>query len=204
MKNYKYIIFDLDWTLINSTHKIIDIIEDYFLENYPDLYDTARYYIENSQWQSLQEQLETIFKDKKLAEKETKKIYKILWELRDKVKFFPWIQDKIIKLGENYKLFLSTWSSTIFAKQTLKDWWIKKYFEKILWSNEILKWEDHLELFKELSLDENFYKKSIYIWDWEMDKIFAKSKNIDFIRVWNKWKINEKRISSVIEIDKYL
>jgi len=102
MTKYSYIIFDLDWTLINSTHKIIDIIEDYFLENYPDLYDTARYYIENSQGQSLQEQLEYIFKDKKKAEKETKKIYKILWDLRDKVKFFPWVKEKIKQLYNDW------------------------------------------------------------------------------------------------------
>lgn len=204
MQKYKYIIFDLDWTLINSTHKIIDIIEDYFLDNYPNFYDKARYYIETSQWQSLQEQLEIIFEDKKLAEKETKKIYKILWELRDKVKFFPWIKEKIKELSKNYKLFLSTWSSTKFAKQTLKDWKIKKYFEEIIWSDKILKWKEHLKLFKELSLDDDFYKNSIYIWDWEMDKIFAQESWIDFVRVWNRWTQDEKRIISVTEIDKFL
>jgi len=204
MQKYKYIIFDLDWTLINSTHKIIDIIEDYFLDNYPDLYDTSRYYLENSQGQSLQEQLENIFQDKVLAERETKKIYKLLWTLRDKVRFFPWIQEKIKELNKNYKLFLTTWSSTKFAKQTLKDWEIKKYFEKILWSDEILKWKEHLEIFKEISGENDFYKNSIYIWDWEMDKIFAIEQNIDFVRVWLRWEENEKRIKSILEIDKYL
>ncbi len=205
MNKYKYIIFDLDWTLINSTHKILDIIEDYFLDNYPELYDTARYYMENSQWQSLQEQLENIFQDKKIADKETKKIYKILWNLRDKVKFFPWVQEKIKELYKNwYKIFLTTWSSTKFAKQTLKDWSIDKYFEKIIWSDKILKWKQHLEIFKELSWDEYFYKKALYIWDWDMDKIFALESWIDFIRVWIKWNKNENKIKSILEIDKYL
>jgi hydroxymethylpyrimidine pyrophosphatase-like HAD family hydrolase len=45
----KYIIFDLDGTLINSTHSIQHTIEEYFLKNYPDLYDKARYYFSNSQ-----------------------------------------------------------------------------------------------------------------------------------------------------------
>ena len=205
MTKYSYIIFDLDWTLINSTHKILDVIEDYFLDNYPDLYDTARYYMENSQWQSLQEQLENIFQDKKIADKETKKIYKILWNLRDKLKFFPWIQEKIKELYKKwYKLFLTTWSSTKFAKQTLKDWWIDKYFEKIIWSDKILKWKQHLEIFKELSWDSNFYKNSVYVWDWDMDKIFAQESWINFIRVWIKWDKNENRIKSILEIDKYL
>lgn len=204
MQKYKYIIFDLDWTLINSTHKIIDIIEDYFLDNYPDYYDSARYFLESSYWMSLQNILLNVFKDEELAEKETKKIYKILSKLRDKIKFFPWVTEKIEDLSKNYKLFLSTWSSTKFAKNTLKDAWIKKYFEKILWSDEILKWAKHLEIFEELSLDENFYKNSVYVWDWEMDKIFANEKNIDFIRVWSRWKKNENRINNIIELDNFL
>ncbi len=205
MKKYSYIIFDLDGTLINSTHKIIDIIEDYFLENYPDLYDDSRYYIENSFWMSLQEILENIFKCNKTAEKETKKIYKLLWDLRDKVKFFPWVKEKIKELKKNwYILFLTTWSSSKFAKQTLKDWEIYKYFSKVIWSDKILKWKDHLEIFKEISWDSDFYKKSIYIWDWEMDKIFALEQNIDFVRVWNRWEKDEIRVKNIIEIDKFL
>ena len=204
MKKYSYIIFDLDGTLINSTHKIIDIIEDYFLENYPDLYDTSRYYVENGFWLSLQEILKNIFKSEELAEKEAKKIYKLLWWLRDKVKFFPWVTKKIKELSKDYKLFLTTGSSTKFAKQTLKDWEIKKYFEKIIWSDEILKWKEHLEILKEISWDSDFYKKSIYLWDWEMDKIFAQEQNIDFVRVWNRWDKDENRVVSIIEIDNFL
>ncbi len=205
MTKYSYIIFDLDWTLINSTHKIIDIIEDYFLENYPNLYDTARYYIENSQGQSLQEQLEKIFNNKELADKETKKIYKLLWNLRDKVKFFPKIPEKIKELHNKwYKLFLTTWSSTDFATKTLKDWWIYNYFEKVIWSDKILKWKAHLEIFKELSQDPDFYKKGIYIWDWNMDKLFALEAWIDFIRVGDRWEKNEKKIKSINEINNFL
>ena len=204
MKKYSYIIFDLDGTLINSTHKIIDIIEDYFLENYPDLYDKSRYYVENGFWLSLQEILKNIFESEELAEKETKKIYKLLWNLRDKVKFFPWVTGKIKELSKDYKLFLTTGSSTKFAKQTLKDWGIKKYFEKIIWSDEILKWKEHLETLKKISWDSNFYKKSIYLWDWEMDKIFAQEQNIDFVRVWNRWDKDENRVISIIEIDNFL
>jgi len=204
MTKYSYIIFDLDWTLINSTHKIIDIIEDYFLENYPDLYDTARYYVESKSSISLEELLELIFKNKDLAEKETKKIYKLLWNLRNKVRFFPWVQEKIKKLSKNYKLLLTTWSSTDFATKTLKDWWIYNYFEKIIWSDKILKWKKHLEIFKELMSDSDFYKKALYIWDWNMDKIFAEESGIDFVRVGNRWEKNERKIKSVLEIDKFL
>jgi len=205
MTKYSYIIFDLDWTLINSTHKIIDIIEDYFLENYPDLYNTARYYVESKTSISLENLLYLIFKDKKLAKEETKKIYKLLWNLRDKVKFFPWVQEKIKELYQKwYKLFLTTWSSTDFATKTLKDWWIYNYFEKVIWSDKILKWKQHLEIFKELTWDSDFYKKSLYLWDWNMDKIFALESKIDFIRVWNRWEKDENRVKSILEIDRFL
>ncbi len=205
MTKYSYIIFDLDWTLINSTHKILDVIGDYFLENYPDLYNTARYYLENSWWQSLQEQLEKIFNDKILAEKETKKIYELLSSLRDKVNFFPWVQEKIKELYNKwYKLFLTTWSSTDFATKTLKNWWIYNYFEKVLGSDKTLKGKEHLEIFKELTWDLDFYKKALYLWDWNMDKIFAKEAWIDFIRVWNRWEKDENRVKSIVEIDKFL
>jgi len=205
MSKYKYIIFDLDWTLINSTHKIIDIIENYFLENYPELYDTARYFVENSYWMSLQEMLENIFKNPELAEKETKKIYKLLSSLRDKVNFFPWVQEKIKELYNKwYKLFLTTWSSTDFAIKTLKDWWIYDYFEKVIWSDKILKWKQHLEIFQQLSWDPDFYKKAIYLWDWDMDKIFALESGIKFIRVWNRWEKDENRVESIVKIDQFL
>jgi FMN phosphatase YigB (HAD superfamily) len=202
---YKYLIFDLDWTLINSTHKILDIIEDYFLDNYPELYDTARYYLENSQWQSLQEQLENIFQDKTLSEKETKKIYALLSSLRNKVQFFPWVTKKIKELyNQWYKLFLTTWSSTDFANKTLENGWILKYFETVIWSDKILKWKQHLEIFKNIIWDPNFFKQSIYLWDWEMDRIFSLESWIDFIRVWYRWKETEQRIKSITEINKFL
>lgn len=204
LKNKKYIIFDLDGTLINSTHKIIDIIEKFFLENYPDYYDNAKYYIENNQWQSLQEQLEKIFNDKEIAIKITKKLYKKLNNLRNKINFIPWIQEKIKQLSKNYRLFLSTGSSTDFANNTLKDWWIKNCFEIIYWSDKILKWKEHIDIFKNSTWDSDFYKNCVYVWDWEMDKIFAMESWIDFIRVWYKWEKDENKIISVKDIDNFI
>lgn len=200
----KYLIFDLDWTLICSTNKIIDIIWDYFLEHYPELSDTARYYLENSQGMSLQEQMEAVFNDKSLAEKVTKELYMILNTLRDKVSFIPWVQEKIKELSKKYTLFLTTWSSTRFAKNSLKDWGIEDCFDLIYGSDEILKWKDHIDIFKDYSQDKDFYKNSLYIWDWDMDKIFAMEAWIDFVRVWTRWISNEDKISTVVQIDKIL
>jgi phosphoglycolate phosphatase-like HAD superfamily hydrolase len=129
-------------------------------------------------------------------------IYKKL--LSNDAEFYEWVIEKIIDLKDNYKLFLTTWNSTQVAKKYLEKWWIINYFELIYWSDEILKWEEHLEIFKEYTWDKDFYKKAIYVWDWDMDKEFAYSKNIDFIRVWYKWESDENRIKSVAEIDNIL
>jgi hydroxymethylpyrimidine pyrophosphatase-like HAD family hydrolase len=46
----KYLIFDLDGTLISSDDQIDKIIYDYVVENIdPELLDTARYLVENNQ-----------------------------------------------------------------------------------------------------------------------------------------------------------
>ena len=93
----------------------------------------------------------------------------------------------IKELSKEYDLFLSTWNSTKFAKEMLDKWWIKDRFELIFWSNKIPKWHLHLESFKEYSWDEDFYKKAVYIWDWSMDRVFAREAWIDFVHIWNRW-----------------
>ncbi len=200
----KYLIFDLDWTLINSTHEILDIIEGYIAEKYPEYLETAKYYIKNHLGMSLQEQLVKILNNEQEAIKATKEIYSLLNNLRDKLHFIDWVEEKILELSKNYKLFLTTWSSTSFAESALKWWWIYECFELIYWSDQILKWQKHLDIFNEYSLDKDFYKNSIYIWDWEMDKIFATQAWIDFIRIWTKWTKDENRIKSVTEINTIL
>ena len=39
----------------------------------------------------------------------------------------------------------------------------------------------------EYTWDEKFYKRAVYVWDWEMDRVFAKESNIDFVHIWNIW-----------------
>ncbi|MDD3646089.1 MAG: HAD-IA family hydrolase [Candidatus Gracilibacteria bacterium] len=200
----KYLIFDFDGTLICSTNKIIDVIGNYFFKNYPDLEDTARYYLQNSQGMSLLEQMKTVFDNKITAEKVTKELYILLNTLRNKVSFIPGVQKKIRKLSKKYRLFLTTGSSTRFAKETLKDGSIEDCFELIYGSDEVLKGKDHIDIFKEYTQDENFYKNSLYIGDGDMDKLFAQESGIDFIRVGTRGTSDEVKISSVTYIDNIL
>ena len=199
----KYIIFDLDWTLIESMHNTVKLILKY-LEQIPwtDM-EKARYIFSTTPWMALKNQIKLVYEDiNDISSSEiTKKIYNEL--LVYDADFFEWVITKIKELKNNYKLFLTTWNSTKVAKKHLEKWWIIECFELIYGSDKILKWKEHLELFKEYSNDENFFKNSIYVWDWQSDRIFAEEAWIDFIHIWEE-NIDKYEIKSVKEIDNIL
>jgi len=185
----KYIIFDLDWTLINSNNNIKEIIFDYFKINDIENYDKVRYTLDFDKISSIKELLEYVYSgNEENIDKKHDEIYKYLDEKNHKSKFIDWTIKKIIELKDRYKLYLSTWSSTKFAEEILEIWWIKKYFEIILWSEKIQKSEEHLDIFMEKSNDPNFFQLSISIWDSPKDEYFAKQRNINFIKIWEKYK----------------
>jgi phosphoglycolate phosphatase-like HAD superfamily hydrolase len=193
----KYIIFDLDGTLIKSNNRQKNIIFDFFKENQPEYYDILRYSIDFKKNPNLKEIFVQVYW--KFWEKEKKihdKLYKYLDEENKKSIFIKWTIPKILELKNKYQLYLSTRSSTKLAKEILKKNWIDKYFEVILWGDEIPKWEEHLDFFKENSGDENFFSRAFSIWDWLCDKIFAHSKGVEFIKIWDKY----KSISDIKEI----
>ncbi len=183
----KYIIFDLDWTLISSNSNIKEIIFQYFKEHEFEYYDKVKYSLDLNKIANIQELLVKIYGENHCETKHTK-IYDFLDKHNHKNDFIPWTIEKILELKNNYKLYLSTGSSTKFAEKILEKWWVKKYFEKILWSDIIPKSEEHLDIFEEYSWDKDFFKKSISIWDSLRDELFAKNRNIDFIKIWCKLK----------------
>lgn len=204
----KYLIFDLDWTLIKSNKMWLENVLHYIKKYDNNYLEKARYIFTTTPWMPLIEQLKLVF-DEKIdfnldnAKKLTKKIYKRIRKKQDEVEYFKWVPEKIREISKNYKLFLTTWNSTKFAKEILETWDIKDCFELIYWSNEIKKWSQHLSIFKNYSEDENFFANSIYFWDWEMDKIFAKEAWIDFVRIWD-FKEENHVLDSVAKIDKIL
>lgn len=191
----KYIIFDLDWTLISSHSNIKDIIFQYFKEKQPDYYDKVRYSLDFNKISNIQDLLKKVYWDINVWERHTE-IYRFLDEHNLKNDYIEWTIEKILELKENYSFYLSTWSSTNFAEQILEKWWIRQYFELIIWSNEIPKSEEHLDIFMEHSGDEDFFKLAISIWDSPRDELFAKERNIDFIKIGEeyKWIIDIKHI----------
>ena len=199
----KYIIFDLDWTLIHSMENAVKIILDYLKQIKQTDIEKAKYIFKTTPWMALKNQIKLLYKDNKNIniEKITNNIYKNL--LNYDAEFFEWVPEKVKSLSKNYKLFLTTWNSTQVAIKHLKKWNILDCFELIYWSDKILKWLDHLNIFKDYSNDYDFFKKSIYVWDWQSDRIFAKKASIDFVHIWDE-KIDEYEIGSVTELDKIL
>jgi len=198
----KYLIFDLDWTLIESNSTLFKKIINYIKGIDPEYVDKAKYIFKTKTWMSAAEQLKIIFDDKKNFDynKMANDLYSIFETVESKIRFFKNVPEKILELSKKYKLFLSTWNSTQFANEMLEKWWIKDCFELIYWSSEIPKWIKHLEIFKDYSEDDDFYNNSIYIWDWEMDKLFAEQMWVSFVRIWN-FKKDKYEINSVAKID---
>jgi len=199
----KHLIFDLDWTLIESMSDTIKIALNYLKKIANTDIQKAEYILNTSWGMSLREQLVIIYDwvDNINIDEIKNWIYNILF--KNEAAFFVWIPEKIIELSKNYKLFLTTWNSTPTAIKYLTNWWIIDCFELIYWSDKILKWMEHLNIFKEYSNDSMFFEKSVYIWDWTPDRMFAKQAWIDFIHIWND-KIDKYEIESVIEIDSIL
>lgn len=203
----KYLIFDLDWTLIKSNKETWNLIINYVGKNYWVDKEEFKYFLQQTKGMPLKKQIQNFMKtDEKESRKITNKIYELI-RIENKSIFFPWSIEKIKELSKNYKLFLSTWNSTEFAKKKLNEANIIKFFEYILWSETILKWPEHIDFFKEKIWDENFEKYTIIIWDWQIDREIAKNSNIDFIHIDENLKnsFNDKyEIKSVRNIDRVL
>lgn len=203
----KYIIFDLDWTLIRSQKSLVKLVSDYFVENFWKNKSEVEYFLSTTRWESLPVQVEQILNIwKKEAQEIAEEIYKKINYSVEKWDFFPWVPAKIKELRKNYKLFLSTWNSTKFAEENLKKWDIFDCFEYILWSENIWKSIEHIEIFKDYTWDKDFEKLAVFIWDWEKDRDIAKGVNMDFIHIdedlkndfWDQYEI--KSVSEISDI----
>ncbi len=203
----KYLIFDLDWTLIKSSKNLVNFISNYLCDKYNLDLDELLYFFKNNQWVALKTQILEFMKvDEKKADEITKEIYKLIRN-SEKAEFYEKVPEKIKELSKNYKLFLSTGNSTLFAKDKLKEAGIIDCFHYILWSDIHLKWEAHIEIFKDFICDEDFEKYSVFIWDWQKDREIANIYNMEFIHIDENLKniYNDKyEINSVANIDEVL
>ncbi len=195
----KYLIFDLDGTLVESNQKSEAIVLGHLFSIPWINRELAKSIFESTLGTPLLRQLEIICEwlplDKKII---CNKIYSDIFELD--CNFFPGVPQKIRELSNIFTLFLTTGNSTPTALKYLKKWEIEDCFSLILGSESILKWSEHLESFRNSSRDPYFYEHSVYIWDGESDRRFALEKGIDFIHIGTEWK-DQYELSSVSLID---
>lgn len=204
----KYLVFDLDGTLVVSNSQIDSIIYNYLEKNLnSESIETARYYIENFQWMSLQELFNNLIEDKTQAKFHRDKLTEEIDALQNQVQFFDQACELVEKLSKEYTLFLSTGNSDNFAEDVLRKWNIYQYFEKILGSTNIMKSTQHLEEFYKHIQDENFYENATFIWDGTRDREIAESKGLNFIHIGNdgtdQYEISEiKYIETILPLIK--
>ncbi len=203
--NKKYIIFDLDGTLINSVEKNREKIVQIIGEVDENKINTAKYILSTTSWMPLIRQLEIIFDHNQAIDIENlkNKIYNSFQINPEESNFFPWTIEKIKELAQDYKLFLTTGNSTRYAKEELKKAGLENYFEEIIWSEDILKGKEHICIFKDKSFDEKFCEWAIYVGDGDRDREIAMAHHIPFIHIGND-KIDTYEIADISEIDEVL
>ncbi len=203
----KYIIFDMDGTLIESESSNFPLMFKHLQSYIPELeWDYFVYYCTQTAGTPLHEQLEVIFKntlDEDTLNKITGELYDIIKNNSENNPFFEGVLDMVKKLNSDYTLFLSTGNSDEYAQKKLSEWWIAVCFDRIMWSSIIGKWPEHIKLFKDLTQDEDFEKYCVYIWDGNTDREIAQMSGIDFIKVWKAW-IDKYEVDYTVEAEEII
>lgn len=199
----KYIIFDFDGTLVESTEDIKNLVVVFITRNFwADFDQKVRYILSTTKWTPLVIQLKMILWQREDLEKIKEELYEIIIK-ESKEKFFPWVKEKIKELSTKYTLFLTTSNSTKAAKKALVNGWIIGCFSEIIWSDSLLKWPEHIKKFFDSLSDEEFYEKAIYIGDGDRDREIAMKYKIDFIHIGTD-NIDTYEIASLKYIDPIL
>lgn len=179
----KYLIFDLDGTLIQSIDDITNTVIGYITKNFWAEYtEKSRYVLATTKGTPLITQLKMILWPREDLKEIKEELYENIFN-GEKTKFFPWVQSKIRDLSEQYILLLSTSNSTKQAKKILEEGGIIDCFTEILGSEETLKGNDHIKKFAETLWEKEFTKKAVYISDGDKDREIAMGNKIDFIHI---------------------
>lgn len=198
----KYIIFDMDGTLIESSSTNLPLMYKHLKKYIPDLeYDYFVYYNIQTTGTATREQIRVLWKNtlsESAVNKIADEIYAMIIEKRDKHPFFDGVVEMIKSLHQDYTLFLSTGNSDEYAQKKMADAWINVCFNKILGSSIVFKGPDHIKMFKDTTADQDFEKYAVYLGDGNTDREIAQSHNIDFIKIW-KSGIDTYEVDNTIE-----
>lgn len=179
----KYLVFDLDGTLIRSQGRVSSLVAEILEERFWVEKEATRYYFHTTRGKALTPQLiEYLQISPEEAQKLAEELYALIRQssLGD---FFPGVVEMIKKLSQDFRLFLSTGNSSAFALGNLEVWGILDCFEAVMGSESVAKWSEHLDYFVEVTGDEDFRKFAVLIWDGEYDAWIAKEAGMPFIHI---------------------
>ena len=167
---YKYGIFDLDGTIINTMPTYTKVFSEILNKRFEIPVENSRKYYICSAGTSIEIQFQNMLKNSNISFTNTAKLTDKFFKTvnKEKILLFKKAKDVIKHLyNKNIPLFISTGSRTESTKKKLKEIDLLKYFSVILGSNEIPKGPEHIEEFaKYINLPtEEFAKQTFYCGD---------------------------------------
>lgn len=199
----RYLILDLDGTLIDSEGTLEKEILREFEVHKPEYVDAVKYIWKSANGMWYREFLEKIFTQKDDIDFMEQRIVALLEKHKEWFSFFPEAIETLHALSLNYILFLSTWSYTQFATQVLKKWWVEHLFAHIQWSETHSKSLKHIEIFKDITMDPDFETYALSVWDGPVEKNVALESGIDFIQI-GIHGTHTHEIENIIHLPNYL
>lgn len=116
----KYLVFDLDGTLIRSQGRVSGLIAEFLEERFGLDKEATRYYFHSMRGKALLPQLMDYLQ---MAEQEAQVLADELYALIRQTpqgEFFPGVIEVIQRLSQDFRLFLSTGNSGAFALGNLE------------------------------------------------------------------------------------
>ncbi|MEA2097461.1 MAG: HAD hydrolase-like protein [Patescibacteria group bacterium] len=182
---YKYGIFDLDGTIINTmptyTKVFLEVLNRKFKLKI-NIEDSNKYYL-NSAGTPLGVQFQQVLKNNHISFTNIEELVDEFFKIVNKKDFLMFEKAEIIIQhlhNKNISLFVSTGSETENSKKILKKFNLLECFSVILGSDKIIKGPDHIEEFAEFANlpIEEFTKQTFFCGDGVRDMEIAKTSGI--------------------------
>lgn len=179
----KYLVFDLDGTLIRSQGRVSSLIAEFLEKKFGLDQEATRYYFHSMRGKALLPQLiEYVQISEQEAQILSEELYALIRQ-SPQGEFFPGVIEVIKQLSQNFRLFLSTGNSEAFALGNLEAWGILHCFDAVKGSDVLQKGVEHIHYFIQETGDADFAKYAVWIWDGEYDAQIAHEANMPFIHI---------------------